>query len=156
MIRDDPNWHQDGAGRGNLGWSPFVKQGDSHFRGQRFEEDSQLCHPLHLFLPYHLLEMLLLLLLSSLVTMMARTGFLGRRRRRLSASILRGHNPRILRHGLNSEPRGQNLEIPSIANAALPPYGTIVALKHCSHHIIRVSRYRKTSISKLAGVGLNI
>ena len=51
MIRDDPNWHQDGAGRGNLGWSPFVKQGDSHFRGQRCEEDSQLCHhPLHLFL----------------------------------------------------------------------------------------------------------
>ena len=105
--------------------------------------------------PYHLLEMLLLLLLS-LVTMMARTGFLGRRRRRLSASILRGHNPRILRHGLNSEPRGQNLEIPSIANAALSPCGTIVALKHCSPRIIRVSRYRKTSISKSAGVGLNI
>ena len=103
---------------------------------------------------HHLLEMLLLL--SSLVTMMARTGFLGRRRRRLSASILRGHNPRILRHGLNSEPRGQNLEIPSIANAALPTYGTIVALKHCGSRIIRVSIYRKTSISKLALVGLNI
>ena len=29
MIRDDPNWHLDPPGRGNLGpWSPFVKLSD--------------------------------------------------------------------------------------------------------------------------------